>query len=111
VRTLCKDCKEEYHPPKQVLLDAGYPEDSLPDKLWRASGCRKCGNTGYRGRMGIHEVLLMSEEIGELTVKEATSEAIRDMAVAQGMRTLKQDGLEKARMGRTSIEEIARVLI
>jgi len=111
VRSLCKDCKEEFRPSKQVLLDAGYAEDSLPDKLWRPKGCRKCGNTGYRGRMGIHEVLLMSEEIGDLAVKEATSEVIRDLAVEQGMRTLKQDGLEKARMGLTSIEEIARVLI
>jgi type IV pilus assembly protein PilB len=79
--------------------------------LWRAKGCKKCGGTGYRGRLGVHEVMLISEEIGDLTVKEATAEAIRDVACQQGMLTLKQDGLEKVRMGRTSIEEIARVIV
>ncbi|MBN2839598.1 MAG: Flp pilus assembly complex ATPase component TadA [Coriobacteriia bacterium] len=110
-RRLCPDCKEEYVPPRQVLLDAGYKEDALPEKLWRAVGCKKCGGTGYRGRLGVHEVMLVSEEIGELCVKEATAEVIRDTAIEQGMLTLKMDGLEKVRQGRTSIEEIARVIV
>ncbi len=110
-RRLCPDCKEEYVPPKQVMLDAGFPEDALPEKLWRAVGCKKCGGTGYRGRLGVHEVMLVSEEIGELCVKEATAEVIAAMAVEQGMLTLKMDGLEKCRQGRTSIEEIARVIV
>ena len=109
-RRLCPDCKEEYRPPTQVLLDAGYPQDNLPEKLWRHKGCKKCGGTGYRGRLGVHEVMLLTEEIGDLTVKEATAEAIRDVAVEQGMLTLKMDGLEKCRTGATSIEEIARVI-
>jgi type IV pilus assembly protein PilB len=91
-------------------LDAGYPADSLPEKLYRPGGCKKCGGTGYRGRMGLHEVMLLSEEISDLTVKEATAEAIKQVAVAQGMLTLKQDGLEKVRTGATSIEEIMRVV-
>ena len=110
-RRLCPDCKEEYVPPRQVLLDAGYKEDALPDKLWRAVGCKKCGGTGYRGRLGVHEVMLVTEEIGDLCVKEATAEVIREMAIEQGMLTLKMDGLEKVRQGRTSIEEIARVIV
>jgi len=110
-RRLCPDCKEEYVPPKQVMLDAGFPEDALPEKLWRAVGCKKCGGTGYRGRLGVHEVMLVSEEIGDLCVKEATAEVIGEMAVKQGMLTLKMDGLEKCRQGRTSIEEIARVIV
>jgi len=110
-RRLCPDCKEEYVPPKQVMLDAGFPEDALPEKLWRAVGCKKCGGTGYRGRLGIHEVMLVSEEIGELCVKEATAEVIAATAVEQGMLTLKMDGLEKCRQGRTSIEEISRVIV
>jgi type IV pilus assembly protein PilB len=110
-RRLCPDCKEEYKPPKQVLLDAGFPEDNLPEKLMRPKGCKKCGGTGYRGRLGVHEVMLVSEEIGELCVREATAEAIRDVAVEQGMLTLKMDGLEKVRMGRTSIEEIIRIIV
>ncbi len=110
-RRLCPDCKEEYVPPKQVMLDAGFPADALPEKLWRAVGCKKCGGTGYRGRLGVHEVMLVSEEIGDLCVKEATAEVIGEMAVKQGMLTLKMDGLEKCRQGRTSIEEIARVIV
>lgn len=110
-RRLCPDCKEEYKPPKQALLDAGYAEDNLPDSLFRSKGCKKCGGTGYRGRLGVHEVMLMSEEIGDLCVKEATAEAIREVAIQQGMLTLRGDGLEKVRMGRTSLEEIVRVIV
>jgi type IV pilus assembly protein PilB len=109
-RRLCPDCKEEYRPTKQFMIDAGYEEGSLPEKLWRPKGCKKCGGTGYRGRLGVHEVMLISEEIGDLTVKEATAEAIKAVAMEQGMLTLRQDGLEKARQGSTSVEEIARVV-
>jgi type IV pilus assembly protein PilB len=110
-RRLCSECKEEYVPPKQLLLDAGYSEDNLPEKLMRPKGCKKCGGTGYRGRMGVHEVMLMSEEISRLTVEGATSEEIKRVAVEQGMLPLRQDGLEKCRMGQTSIEEITRVIV
>ncbi len=110
-RRLCPDCKEPYTPIKQALLDAGYREDDLPETLYRPVGCKKCGGTGYRGRMGVHEVMLVSEEISDLTVREATAEEIKKVAIEQGMLTLKQDGLEKVRMGLTSLEEIARVIV
>jgi type IV pilus assembly protein PilB len=110
-RRLCKECKEEFKPPKQMLLDAGYHADDLPETLWRPRGCKKCNNTGYRGRMGIHEVLLMSEEISKLTVAAATAEEIRRVAIAQGMLTLREDGLAKARRGDTSVEEVSRVVV
>lgn len=110
-RRLCSECKEEFKPPKQMLVDAGYREDNMPEKLWRAKGCKKCGNTGYKGRMGVHEVLLMSEEISRLTVEAATSEDIKRMAIKEGMLTLREDGLEKVRMGETSVEEISRVVV
>ena len=61
--------------------------------------------------MGIHEVLLVSEEIGRLTVAGATAEAIKEVAIAEGMSTLKEDGLEKVRQGQTSIEEILRIIV
>jgi len=61
--------------------------------------------------MGVHEVMLISEEIGDLTIKEATAEAIREVAIEQGMLTLKQDGLEKCRQGQTSVEEVSRVIV
>jgi type IV pilus assembly protein PilB len=110
-RRLCPDCKQEYEPPKQLLLDAGYDPDKLPKTVWRAVGCRKCGGTGYRGRLGLHEVLLMTEEISHLCVTGATSDDIKRMAVQQGMLTLRKDGLEKARKGDTSVEEVARVVV
>jgi type IV pilus assembly protein PilB len=110
-RRLCADCKTEYRPKKQVLIDAGFPEDNLPEAIYKPAGCKKCGDTGYRGRMGVHEVMLMSEELGRLTVEEATTEEIAKVAVMEGMLTLKQDGLEKVRAGHTSIEEIMRVIV
>jgi type IV pilus assembly protein PilB len=110
-RRLCSECKEEYTPPKQLCLDAGYTEQNLPDTLWRPKGCKKCGGTGYRGRMGVHEVMLMSEEISRLCVEGATAEELKRVAVEQGMLPLRLDGLEKARMGQTSIEEITRVIV
>lgn len=110
-RRLCKDCREEYKPPKQVLIDAGFEEDQLPDALYRPKGCKRCGNTGYRGRLGVHEVMMLSEEIGKLTVEAATAEVIKKTAIAEGMLTLRQDGLEKVRLGETSIEEICRVIV
>ncbi|MDO8915443.1 MAG: ATPase, T2SS/T4P/T4SS family [Coriobacteriia bacterium] len=110
-RRLCSDCKEEYSPPKALLLDAGYTEDDLPERLFRPKGCKKCGGTGYRGRMGVHEVLLMSEEISHLAVAGATAEEIKKVAIEQGMMTLRLDGLEKVRMGQTSVEEVTRVIV
>jgi type IV pilus assembly protein PilB len=110
-RRLCPSCKEEYEPKPQTLIDAGFPADNLPERIFKAVGCKKCGGTGYHGRMGVHEVLLVSEEIGRLTVAGATAEEIKKAAIEDGMLTLKQDGLEKVRMGATSIEEILRVIV
>jgi len=110
-RRLCNECKEPFKPKAQALIDAGFPEDDVPETIYKAVGCKKCGGTGYRGRMGVHEVLQVSEEISRLTVEEATSEEIRRVAIAEGMLTLRQDGLEKVRSGATSIEEIMRVIV
>jgi type IV pilus assembly protein PilB len=110
-RKLCSDCKEEWLPKREVLIDAGYTADNLPDSMFRPVGCKKCGNTGYRGRVGVHEVLMMSEEISRLCVENATAEEIKAVAVQQGMLTLRQDGLEKVRAGLTSIEEVVRVIV
>lgn len=110
-RKLCGECKQEWRPKQDVLISAGYTADNLPETVFRAVGCKKCGGTGYRGRIGVHEVLMMSDEISKLCVEEATAEDIRKVAIEQGMLTLRQDGLEKVRMGQTSIEEIVRVIV
>ena len=111
-RKLCERCKEAYRPDPAELLDAGYPEWQIPEieRLFRPMGCGSCAKTGYRGRIGLYEVMPMTEEIERLTVERASSDEIKAVAIQQGMQTLKQDGLEKARMGLTSIEEVARVV-
>ena len=110
-RRLCPECKAEYRAKKDVLIEAGFSPDNLPEVVYRPVGCKKCGDTGYRGRLGVHEVMLMSEEIRRLCVNDATVEEIKKVAIEQGMMTLRQDGLEKVRSGDTSIEEICRVIV
>jgi type IV pilus assembly protein PilB len=111
-RKLCERCMEAYEPEAAELLEAGLAESRLgePGDFRRPVGCQACSNTGYRGRLGLYEVMPMSEEIERLTVERASSETIRTVAIEQGMQTLRDDGLEKARAGLTSIEEIARVV-
>jgi type IV pilus assembly protein PilB len=111
-RVLCERCKEAYKPEHAELVAAGYPEWLIPeiDTLFRPTGCSACSTTGYRGRAGLYEVMPMTEEIQRLTVDRASADELRKTAIEQGMMTLRDDGLEKARMGRTSIGEIARVV-
>ncbi len=112
-RKLCDRCKEPYRPLEAELAEAGWPEDMWQDikQLYRPVGCGGCGKTGYRGRIGLYEVMTVTEEIERLAVERASSEDIKRVAVAQGMLTLRQDGLEKVRMGQTSLEEIFRVVV
>ena len=113
VRKLCERCKVSYEPTHEALKEAHIPllaDGSLPT-LFKAAGCAHCANTGYRGRMAVHEVMTMSEEIERLTVERRSSEEIGRMARDQGMMTLRQDGILKVINGQTSIEEIFRVII
>jgi len=111
-RCLCERCRQPFEPEPQELLEVGFPEWRIPDvkEVYRPGGCAFCANTGYRGRVGLFEVMPITEEIERLTVEHASSEDIRRTAVEQGMLTLRDDGLEKVISGRTSIEEIARVV-
>lgn len=111
-RRLCSDCKEAYTPSKQALVDIGFEVEGeeLPT-LYRPKGCSKCNGTGYKGRCGLYEVMLMSEQIERLTCERASSEELKKVAVEEGMKTLRQDGLEKVRLGTTSIEEVMRVVV
>lgn len=110
-RRLCSHCKEAYEPSVEGLKKAEFPLNGKEaPTLYRASGCKKCGNTGYKGRLGIHEVMLMSDEIERLTIARAPSEEIRRVSIEQGMRTLIEDGYEKVKQGLTSIEEIMRII-
>ncbi|MDX6250148.1 MAG: type pilus assembly protein PilB [Kribbellaceae bacterium] len=111
-RTLCDRCKVQYQPQLQELLDAGFPwhEDEPLPTLYRPAGCQACSNTGYRGRMALHEVMTVTEEIERLAVSRATTDDIGRAARAQGMETLRHDGWLKASLGTTSIEEILRIV-
>ncbi len=110
-RLLCEKCREPHVPNVEELREAGIDEAKHSEgQFFRAVGCTSCSNTGYRGRFGLYEVMPMTEEIERLTVERASSNAIRIVAIEQGMRTLRDDGLEKAAAGLTSIEEIARVV-
>ncbi|MFZ5425226.1 MAG: GspE/PulE family protein [Patescibacteria group bacterium] len=132
VRKICVDCKESYEPPQEITKEMRehlskiekstvlmskdkriadtlklLHEDKI--KLYRGKGCDKCNKTGYKGRMGIFEVLEMSNKIAELTLENSTADKIQDMAVAEGMITLVQDGFLKVLEGSTTIEEVLRV--
>jgi type IV pilus assembly protein PilB len=111
-RKLCDRCKVGYQPEEGELMAAGFPEWLWGEieEIYRAEGCAACANTGYRGRIGLYEVMPMSEEIERLTVERASSDSIKAVAMQQGMISLRDDGLEKVRMGVTSIEEVARVV-
>jgi type IV pilus assembly protein PilB len=112
-RRLCEKCKEPYTPEPEVLRSAGYPwHDGEPiPVLHRTVGCSACAKTGYRGRVALHEVMTVSEEIERLTVERASAADIARIATEQGMQSLKLDGMEKVRDGVTSLEEILRVVV
>jgi type IV pilus assembly protein PilB len=113
VRKLCDRCKEYYQPTVEAVKEAKVPltADGQAPRLYKAVGCNQCGNTGYRGRMAVHEVLRMSEEIERMTVERKSAEDIKRTSVEQGMWTLRQDGILKVLDGLTSIEEIFRVIV
>ena len=110
VRTLCPECKEPYRP-KPEELPRDFPKEILEEGvlLYRAVGCRACRHVGYKGRIGIFELLVSSERIRELAHDRASSWAIRQAAIEEGMVTLRQDAWRKVLSGRTTIEEIDRV--
>ncbi len=110
-RRLCKECKEAYEAPLEGLKEAGFPlEGKKAPTLFRPKGCNKCNNTGYKGRVGLYEVMLVSEAVERLAIEEATAEEIKRQAISEGMRTLWDDGMEKVKLGLTSIEEVMRVV-
>jgi type IV pilus assembly protein PilB len=112
-RKLCERCREPYSPSEPELIEAGFEPHKVQeiDQLYRPVGCQSCSRTGYLGRVGLYEVMTVTEEIERLTVERASSERVRQVALEQGMIPLRTDGLEKARSGLTSIEEILRVVV
>jgi type IV pilus assembly protein PilB len=114
-RILCPHCKQAYEITREQLL-TNIPDFPLCEgeeklTLYRSKGCFRCSNTGYKGRVGVYELLLVNEEIRQLTLDHASGSQIKDAAIGAGMITLRQDGLRKVKEGITSVEEIMRVIV
>jgi type IV pilus assembly protein PilB len=105
-RLLCTHCKDTTVIPADALRVYGIDTEM---EAMKPVGCKRCNYSGYKGRVGIYEAMVITEEIREMTIESASADAIGKVAIEQGMRTLQQDGIEKVRMGVTSIQEVARV--
>ena len=112
-RVLCPHCKEPYLVPRQQMQDFHdfpFDEQETQVTLYRPIGCMRCSNTGYRGRIGIYELLFVTERIQNMTLERKSSREIRSVAIDEGMVTLRRDGLIKVKQGITSLEELVRVI-
>lgn len=110
VRVVCTKCKQPFTPPDSVLESAGIsPEMARKATFMKGRGCTHCQKSGYRGRLGIFEMMMMTSKIRELTFEGASTQQIRKVAVSQGMNTLYSDGINKAMRGITTLEEVFRV--
>jgi type IV pilus assembly protein PilB len=111
-RRLCERCKEPYEPDEEYLEKIGFKwGDESEHVLFRARGCPACNNTGFRGRIGIYEVLEVTENIEHLVARNAPHVEIAEMARSEGMRTMREEGFIKVRQGITSLEEVLRVIM
>jgi type IV pilus assembly protein PilB len=107
-RTLCQHCKQRAIIPVATLRANGFPS-WLDVEAYEPVGCARCNGTGYKGRLGLYEVMMVTEEIRSLAVERASADRITEVAVKDGMRRLREDGLHKVMLGRTSLAEVARV--
>ncbi|NLE23564.1 MAG: Flp pilus assembly complex ATPase component TadA [Actinobacteria bacterium] len=113
-RRLCPQCKEPYTATREMLRKNDFPPEVCDRDdvvLYRAKGCSRCNNTGYKGRLGLYEVMIVSEAIRRLTVERKSADEIGRVAAAEGMKSLREDGIDKVLLGMTSVEEIARVIV
>jgi type IV pilus assembly protein PilB len=109
VRRICANCKEPHPTPPQALVQAGFsPEEAKSVVPNKGKGCEKCNRTGYKGRVGLYEVMEVTEELRELILVGASALELRRKAVDEGMITLRNSGLRKVRDGLTTIDEVVR---
>jgi type IV pilus assembly protein PilB len=109
IRRICSNCKEEIHFPAEGLIEIGFKKDEVNDlKLYKGKGCGTCNNTGYKGRVGLYEVMEISDELRELIIIGASAMELRRKAIDLGMITLRESGLYKLREGITTIEEVVK---
>jgi type IV pilus assembly protein PilB len=109
LRRICNNCKVETTYADEVLRMAKLPSGWMDQhKLYRGEGCDKCGGTGYKGRQGLYEVMAMNSTIRKLIMQEASTDELRDAAIADGMLTLRMDGIRKLERGVTTLEEVMK---
>ncbi|MBN2457206.1 MAG: type II secretion system ATPase GspE [Sedimentisphaerales bacterium] len=110
-RIICPDCKRLHEPDQEILssLNTNGTIPTTPTQFYKGAGCETCLNTGYLGRTGLFELLVIDDDIKELIAKRSTSQVIKEIAIEKGMSTLREDGLRKALAGETTLEEVCRV--
>jgi len=109
VRRLCKDCKEEVPMPAQALVDIGFAPSEAPSiKIYKGRGCPNCNNTGYKGRVGLYEVMEITDGMREMILTGASAIELKNKAMEEGMITLRGSGLRKLKAGQTTVEEVVR---
>ena len=109
IRRVCKDCKREHPTPTEALIEVGFSaEDAKNLKTFKGKGCATCNNTGYKGRIGLYEVMEVNDDIRELILIGASSLELRKKAIEDGMITLRESGLHKVRAGLTTLDEVVR---
>lgn len=109
VRIICSECKEKYEPTQEELKDIGLSGERRKILFYRGKGCSRCVGTGYKGRAGIYEFMIPDDKIRNAIIAKSSSDNIRKLAVAGGMITLKDDGIQKIKQGVTTVEEVLRV--
>ena len=109
VRRICKECKGPMEVPPQALIDVGFePDEAKNATIFKGGGCTTCNNTGYKGRLGLYEVLECTDEIRQMILEGASSMEIKKQAIEDGMLTLRRSGLQKIADGQTTIDEVVR---
>ncbi|OGC43302.1 type IV-A pilus assembly ATPase PilB [candidate division WOR-3 bacterium RBG_13_43_14] len=109
VRRICPKCKEQFKLSDKLLEEAGLNKEMVPDGMvFKGKGCSHCNQTGYKGRIGLYEVMPVSSDIRNLIFKGGSSDVIAKLAIKEGMETLRDDGLDKIRKGVTTVEELMR---
>ena len=113
-RRLCERCKEPTRIGRDALEAAGFPFDLVPEPEWafhKTVGCEECGGTGYRGRVGAYELMVITDEVRDMILRRTSTREVAKVARTAGMLPLRDDGLSKAARGITTVEEVLRTVV
>jgi type IV pilus assembly protein PilB len=112
IRRICVNCRREFTPNAEMLADLQLTADDVSDKtFYRGAGCDSCNNTGYRGRMGLFELMVMNDDLRDMIVRNASTDELREASRGYGMVTLREAGMDAVYAGTTTVDEIIRETI